>query len=281
MGTNINTRKFLSRRYSGIYILTGVSYDPDAQAYFNANTAITSTADKNAINTFFLGCKTDGYYTKIKAMYLPLWLSATDNKWNLVNPLDTNAAFRLTFSTGWSFSSTGMKPNGVNAYANTYIIPSVNLINNNTHTLFYSRTNTDGLNFDFGCGLASGQYYDFILKYLNNLYADCYNSSSGRILTTNTNSTGLYINNRTASNVFKIFKNGSQLGATNTGASTGFTSLTMVITISALNENGIRLYYSPRENCFFSCGEGLTDTQATNFSNRINTLMTYFGINTY
>ncbi len=81
-----------------------VAYDTDAQAYFTANTAITSAADKNAINTFYLGLKSDGIYTKIKAMYLPLWSTATNNKWNLVNPLDTNGAFRLTFATGMTFT---------------------------------------------------------------------------------------------------------------------------------------------------------------------------------
>jgi hypothetical protein len=41
-------------------VKNGVTYDADALAYFNANTAITSAADKNAINTFYLGLKSDG-----------------------------------------------------------------------------------------------------------------------------------------------------------------------------------------------------------------------------
>ncbi len=60
-----------------------VAYDTDAQAYFTANTAITSDADKNAINTYlFVNAKSQGYYSKIKEMILPLWSTATNNKWD-------------------------------------------------------------------------------------------------------------------------------------------------------------------------------------------------------
>jgi hypothetical protein len=36
------------------------------------------------------------------------------------NPLDTDAAFRLSFSGGWTFGATGMTPNGTNGYSNPH-----------------------------------------------------------------------------------------------------------------------------------------------------------------
>ena len=257
----------------------GVSYDADAQAYFTANTAITSAADKNAINTFYLGLKSDGIYTKIKAMYLPIWGSAASCKWNLVNPLDTNAAFRLTFSTGWTFSSGGMTP--TNAYANSFLIPNSHLTNNSTHLSIYSRTNTDiaSASFDIGTTNNVSAFLDLSLRLFNNLYADAYNNTTNRILTTNSVSLGFYLNNRTSSTVFKVFKNNAQIGTTNTSASSGFTSLTSSIFIGAINKAGTPDYYTNRQYAFASIGDGLTDTEASNFYNRIQTLMTYFGIN--
>jgi hypothetical protein len=53
VSNSINNIKFLGRKFFGVRNLnTVVVYDVDAQNYFNANTAITSAANKNAINSF-------------------------------------------------------------------------------------------------------------------------------------------------------------------------------------------------------------------------------------
>jgi len=258
-----------------------VAYDTDAQAYFTANTAITSDADKNAINTFYLGLKSDGIYTKIKAMYLPIWGSASSSKWNLVNPADTNAAFRLTFATGMTFTSSGMTSNGTSGYANTYLIPNTNLNNNSTSFGVYCRTNSDGIIFDCGTQKTTTPtgYMNLLTKYQSELYSDQYNPTTNRIKPPNADSRGFFQSIRTTSTSFKIFKNNSQLGTTNTNASSGFSNLIYNFYISALNQDNSPLYYSTRQFSFAYIGNGLTDAEATNFYTRVNTLMTYFGIN--
>ncbi len=263
------------------YVFAGPTYDPDAQAYFTANTTITSTADKNAINTFYLGLKTDGIYTKIKAMYLPIWGSATTCKWNLVNPLDTNGAYRLTFATGMTFTSGGMTSNGTSGYANTYLIPNTNLTNNSTSFGVYCRTNSDGLIFDCGTQKTTAPtgYMNLLTKYQSELYSDQYDAATNRIKPPNTDSRGFFQSIRTTSTIFKVFKNNAQLGSTNTNASSGFSNLIYNFYISALNVNNAPLYYSTRQFSFAYIGDGLTDTEASNFYTRVNTLMTYFGIN--
>jgi hypothetical protein len=62
-----------------------------------------------------------GIWTKMKAIYPFVGGTATTHKYNLKNPADTNAAFRLVFNGGWTHSSTGALPNGTNAYANTFL----------------------------------------------------------------------------------------------------------------------------------------------------------------
>jgi len=254
-----------------------VAYDADAQAYFNANTTITSAADKNAINSFYLGLKSDGIYTKIKAMYLPIWGSATSCKWNLVNPLDTDAAFRLTFSTGWTFSSSGATPNGTSAYANTNLIPSVILSLNSTHLSFYSRTNNPASEIaDIG-SFGSNNNWTLIEIY-NNLFYNLINQSVSTSNSSMTNSTGMFIGSRTASNISKSFKNNSIVQSYNT-ISNQMSNISL--TIGAMNRSTTPSYYSNRQYAFASIGDGLTDTEASNFYTRVNTLMTYFGINVY
>jgi hypothetical protein len=256
-----------------------VVYDADAQAYFTANTAITSDADKNAINTFYLGLKSDSIYTKIKAMYLPLWSSATANKWNLVNPVDTNAGYRLTFSTGWTHSSSGMTPNGTSAFADSFITTSITGLNSG-HLSYYSRTNSTGAYVEMGALQNSPNSYTDLAANLSGVGAFIrYNNGGSPTGITNTNSTGFYINTRTASNSLKFFKNGSLFQSLTTVSNS--TSATRSIYIGALNNQGNAINFSNRQCSFASIGTGLTDTESTNFSNRVNTLMTYFGINTF
>ena len=237
-----------------------VVYDADAQAYFTANTAITSDADKNAINTFYLGLKSDGIYTKIKAMYLPIWGSGASNKWNLIN----NRSFDL------SFSSSGMTP--ANAYANTYFVPSTNGQLNSAHLSFYSRTNSDLNQIDIG-SQSSSQYHILQLRVSNIYYALI--NQSGLTSGANTNSTGFYVGNRQLSNDIDLWKNGSKI--TN-GTTASGTRPSNSIYIGA-NNSGSAGAYSTKQCSFSSIGDGLTDTEASNFYTRVNTLMTYFGIN--
>lgn len=137
----------MSRR---IIYFAGKSYEPEVIAFFgnadinipndatvyNASTAqeITGIEYWTAFNTFVRALKTalglawgvNNLSTKIDAIYPFVGGTATKHKYNLCNPLDTDAAFRLTFAGGWTHSATGALPNGTNAYANPHWIPSVN-----------------------------------------------------------------------------------------------------------------------------------------------------------
>lgn len=287
MGNSINNIKFLGRKFLGVRNLnTTPVYDADAQAYFNANTTITSTADKNAINTFYLGLKSDGIYTKLKAMYLPIWGSAASCKWNLINPLDTNAAYRLTFSTGWTFSSGGALPNGA-AYIETYLMPSTNLTIYNTHISYYSRTNLmETSNVEMGSYSGNGGNI-FLLVFgrspsnATSCQYDQTTTSNYVAVTGQTDSRGLWMSNRTSNvgNTHKLWRNGISIG---TATTTGGIMLANTIWIGAINNSlgsPPAAYYSKKQCAFASIGDGLTDAQSLNFYNRVQTLMTYFGIN--
>lgn len=259
----------------------GVSYDADAQNYFNANTSITSAADKNAINTFYLGLKSDGIYSKIKAMYLPIWGTAANSKWNLVNPVDSNAAFRLTFATGMTFTSSGMTSNGTSGYANTFVNASTDVTLNNTHISFYSRTNQADSNFEMGATFLSGvqQYLTMYLRTSGNLFWSLCNVNQNNVIASqsaNTDSRGFFIGNRTASNSLKGFINSTKVLDNTTPSGV---AINYPIFISSINNAGSPLTYSTRQCAFTSIGVGLTDTEASNFYTRVQTLMTYFGIN--
>lgn len=273
----LRTRKGLIRPF--VEGAQAVLFDADALAYITANTAITSTADKNAINTFFLGLKSDGIYTKMKAMYLPIWGTSANCKFNLVAP---NGSYNLTFQTGWTFSSGGMTNTA--AYAETGLVAQSVFPTTSIHLSTYSRTqiiqNTafrteigayDGTNFT-----GMSQQYDNFGKY----FSAGPNNASYQLPVPNTISsavtTGLQIGNR-LSNVMKVFQNGTQL-ATKTVTNSSLSTNSFFIG-AYKNQSGGSADYSNRQLSFASIGDGLTDAEATNLNNRVNTLMTYFGIN--
>lgn len=127
---------------SSIPIPPGPTFDPDAQLFIT-NAGITNPVEQNALNTFVIDLKAAGLWPLIYFMHVYLGSTALTQKYNLVNPLDTDAAFRLGFNGGWIHSSTGALPNGVNAWADTFFEPAANL---NTTDLcsfgYYSRSNT-------------------------------------------------------------------------------------------------------------------------------------------
>ncbi len=254
------------------YSLSGgaVAYDTDAQAYFTANTAITSDADKNAINTYlFVNAKSQGYYSKITQMILPLWSSATNNKWNLKNPLDTNGAYRLTFSTGWTHASSGMTP--TNAYAVTFIAGTT--FSNDVHLSFYCGTQTASAAAEMGSVSASSNLSIRVgsLAALGGTTTVSY--------TTTADKRGWWLASKRSNSDRELYRNGVSEATLATLITNAFASGNIWI---GANNNGGAIQFASSKQCrFASIGNGLTDTEASNFSNRVNTLMTYFGLNTY
>ena len=124
------------------FLVNPYSYgcDPDAVAFLAA-AGITDATITSAICTLVSSMKSNGTWAKMNAIYPMVGGTATTHKFNLKNPLDTNAAFRLSFVGGWTHSSNGALPNGTNAYAETYLRVD-SLSQNSTHNSYYSRSNT-------------------------------------------------------------------------------------------------------------------------------------------
>jgi hypothetical protein len=94
--------------------------DASATAFINAS-GLTDVTQKSAVNTLVKDLKRFGLWSKIKAFYPFVGGFATSHKFNLVDPRDTNDAYRLTFAGGWTHSSSGVKCNGSNTSADTFL----------------------------------------------------------------------------------------------------------------------------------------------------------------
>jgi hypothetical protein len=258
-----------------------VSYDADASAFFTA-TGITDTTQKSAVNQLVLDLKSYNIWTKMKAVYPIVGGTATTHKYNLINPADTDAAFRLTFATGWTHSSTGMVPNGTSAYADTFLNPSTQLTLNNTHLSYYSRTNIlESSNAEMGSYSGSGgnAFYLLFGRTGNLAYSFQYEQLTSTNFVTATgqsNSTGFWMGNRTSNvaTTHKLWRNGVSLGNATTTAGAFLSNTIWIGGINNSLGSPPAAYYTKKQCAFASIGAGLTDTEAANFYTAVQAYQT-------
>jgi hypothetical protein len=242
---------------------SSVSYDSDATVFFTA-TGITDTTQKSAVNALVLDLKSYGIWTKTKAIYPMVGGTATTHQYNLKDPRDLDAAFRLKFFGGWTHSSTGALPNG-SSYADTFLNALTTLTNNNYHLSHYSRTQkTTGIEVDMGTivdprMIALDQYYGgaSVKAFV------CGDYISSQVLFNDTNTLGMVVGSRTSQTSAKLFMNAVQRGSTLTLSNPN--ALPNNTFYLGSNHSAVAYEYSTKQCAFASIGDGLTDTEVSNF----------------
>lgn len=249
----------------GIIASSGAAaIDTDAQAFITA-ASITDNTQKTAINTLVTDLKTYNIWTKMTALYPFVGGTAAQHRFNLKDPRTINAAFYLEFFGGWTHSSTGALPNGLNSYADTYLIPSTSMSLLNQHISFYSRTNSSS-----GVDIAAGDSATTIQIFGSTLYYDV--SSGGYKTASISNSIGFIMAQR-LNYINSAFKNNSKISTVNLGAYNGALAST-TIELSRVRTGG---YYSNRNLAFASIGNAMSDTEAANFYTAVQAYQTTLG----
>ena len=257
----------------GLIGSTNFGFDSDAQAFFDRVSAAggsLSATEKAAVNTLVVQMKADGTWTPMKAIYPMVGASAAACAQNL-----KSSSFTGTFTSGWTFASTGVTPNGTSAYMDTGLIPSTHLTINNTHLSFYSRSNSlTTFGYDMACFNSGSQviaisaYYAAFANGLSYAYTT---TSPGGIYGFNTNTLGLFIGNKLSSS-HKFFKNNTLLiSATGNAGSLPTVNIGLG---GAINPGGAGVEFSNRQNAFASIGDGLTDTQASDLYTAVQAFQT-------
>lgn len=145
-------------------------FDDDAIAFLEA-AQISDGTTVFAINNLVIDLKSAGLWTKMNAVYPFVGGTATTQKYNLLNPQDTNAAYRLTFSGNVTHSLSGFESDGVNGYATSYL--------------------------NMATQLGGGQNDSHLFMYLANMYGGQTGVDMGA-----SDAAGLWMNSRNPSNVF-------------------------------------------------------------------------------
>jgi hypothetical protein len=241
--------------------------DPDAQAFITA-ASITNPTQQAAINQLVVDLKGYSIWTKMKALYPFVGGTASTHKFNLKDPRDLDAAFRLVFFGGGTHSVNGYLPNGTNAYADTFLTPSTTLSLNSTHLSYYSRTNSNATEIEIGVN-QSNNYNLLEIRTSGTTYFLI--NQNGLTSVSDANSQGFYIGNRQASNNIDGWKNGTKL-IDGTTTSTALASLK--IFLGAYNNGGTFASPTTKQCAFSSIGDGLTDTEAANFYTAVQAFQT-------
>jgi hypothetical protein len=269
---------------------TPFTFDPDAQAFITA-AGITNTTEQSAINTLVLSLKSNNIWTKMRAIYPFVGSTASTHKFNLKDPRDLDAAYRLVFFGGITHSYTGALPNGTNGYADTYVntslanFPTTNYISMS----YYSRTggsHSTGGNVigSFGSPATEATSARMLIRYVGNPNStvSAFNYVDGvlpnALTTTDTVGTGMYIGAR-SSTASKLFMRGS-LAANTTGGNPAFNPPPYNAFLFAYNNRDFgALAFANKECAFAHIGVSLTDSECTTLTTIVNTFQTTLGRN--
>ena len=253
----------------GIIASQIASFDADAVAFFGRVTTAggtLTTTEKAAVNQLVLDLKANSLWTAMQAIYPMVGASAAACAQNL-----KSSSFTGTFSSGWTFASTGVTPNGTSAYMNTGLNPSVQLSRNDASFGIYSRTNRAGnTSVILGAFNGSATVFGVYMRYSDNVTYPAINDDSNGSSTTVTSTTGFRQASRNSSSTLNFSVNSTN--TTVTFASNG--TINYNVYLGALNSAGVALRFDTLEIAFASLGNSLSTTEMSNFYTAVQAFQT-------
>ena len=240
---------FIARNVGGL-----AGYDADAQAFFDrvdtAGGSLTAT-EKTAVNTLVLDMKSASIWTSMLAVYPMVGASAAACSQNL-----KSSSFTGTFSSGWTFASTGVTGDGTSAYMDTNFNVNTNVSANGGALGLYCRTNDAGFPM-IDMSSQSAPFFELVINFSGTSYF---------ITNTNTLLTQAGLNTQ---GLFQAFR----LNATTVYGLRNTTTYTLSsapvflqsanVFISARNTLGTPSYFSNREFAYAYMADTLTLAQAS------------------
>jgi hypothetical protein len=247
----------------GIIASQIASFDADAVAFFTRVTTAggsLSTTEKQAVNQLVLDLKANSLWTPMKAIYPMVGASAAACAQNL-----KSSSFTGTFTSGWTFASTGATGNGTSAYFDTNLNEDINLTLHNAHVSSYQRNNITS-----GCSIGINATTTTQVFPLTSGTSSLRVQTGGTLGFTNSDSRGLFIANRTTLAETRNFIRNVLFQQT--AVSTAKNNFNFFI--NARNSSGTAANIAAYEIAFSSIGDGLTDTQASNFYTAVQAFQT-------
>lgn len=244
---------------------------------FMTATGITDPVIEGALEVFVDTLETNNLLSKFDAIYPFVGGTAFTNKFNLINPLDTNAAFRITFNGGWTHNSNGVTGNGINTFGNTWYDDGLYALDNDHHISIYNRTDNHIQYCEIGNYDGAKGSNIFTRNPIVEGNRSYFRNQGGiNLFFTDTDARGWRCSNRVGNTEIRGAVNGSLriIGEAFVGKVTGYPYY-----IGSLNNTGARQFTGNRNLSFASIGKGFTDAELIIVYNAIQTLQTALGRN--
>jgi hypothetical protein len=240
----------------------GGGFDADAQAFFTrVETAggTLSTTEKNATNQLVLDMKTAGIWSSMKAIYPMVGASAAACAQNL-----KSSSFTGTFTSGWTFASTGVTPNGTSAYMNSGLNASTNLSPTSLSFGGYTSSTADATGYH---GISFPTYLMHTFKSYN--YTEFFRTT-GTPIAVSGGIVGMVQANQVGSDS-RIYTNGT-LGASDVTTMTSLQNKNFYI--GATNDVVSANFFDNHLISYYYYADGLTSTQASDHYTAVQAFQT-------
>lgn len=263
----------------GVSFFNKYSLDPDAKVFILA-ASITNVVQISAIDYLVKSLKNNGLWTRFNFLYPFVGGNDTAHKFNLKNPLNTDAAFRLTFAGTITHDANGATFSITDGWANTHLTTSLVGTLNNQHLSFYSRTSAAAASggVDLGAAVSVTQRDELVIRSNIDLVGASINSTTagqGNASAANTDGSGFYIASRTTSTLLTIYKNNAS-AATSTGLNNG-TRSNIKMYLGCRNVTNVAQGFTGRNCALASYGGSLNSTQAATFYTIVQQYQTILG----
>jgi hypothetical protein len=199
----------------------GAAFDADAAAYIAAVAtagATVSGGQKKAIDTFYKTGKSDGWYSSLKRMYLPIWASAAPNA------IDMIALGSGTFNGTVTHGAGFVQGDGSTGYFDFGVSPSTLAMSTDSLLAVYLNYEDEGITFKrfIDAHNSGSQTMSALQNPPTTIGIDAGNTSTARLLATS-DLTGIILNSRVSGTTFiqRRITSGSSTIATATVASAG------------------------------------------------------------
>ena len=198
--------------------------DAAAQKFIDSS-GITDNTQRIAINNFVIQLKDSSLWSKFMAIYPLVGGTSSSTKWNLKDPRDLDAAYRLTFYGSPVYASTGLLFLTPSDYANTHLTDYTLPGYNNNSIAYYSETQNAISGYDMGCSDNIKPWNEFgIYQASDNTEFFGFHAPGVSPAITK----GLFILSSTVSDV-KRYDNGVITGSKGSAPTTTFTNLPILL----------------------------------------------------
>jgi hypothetical protein len=251
--------------------------DADAKAFFDAVEGggdTLSQTEKDAVNALVVSLKADALWDEMQAVYPMVGGTSTSMKWNLVDPQNTDAAYRIDWvGASWTFDSNGAKAgNATGQYGDTHYSDDVNSTADGTHLSMYVNGGTNSQGYDLASNYAGSETL-LLAGFGNNTYYVGFSGTTANT-TSYTMPLGFFSGNGNNTNTI-AYRNGTSVATQATARTTNQGNLYIGNRSKSTGTNADQP--TDRRYAFISIGKGLDATGHSDLATHVETFQTSLG----